>query len=238
MLQIVLAGDQPGHPVFAEPLAEYIHQPLPQGVCPEDPAVEQQVSRLDRPARFAVRRQERRDMTRDPRVRFERQADLPKAGRPPRRRLVVQAATRKEPVGQQVEDRTAVHGDRHGSADQPAASPQHRNRVLRRPSAASRVSLAVRHECHRATDCQGSKCMSLLLEQGGNLVRQGQVHVVPAHQQMVAHGDSPEHEFALVLRDGRPRVKSVVPPPTSQTSRRSPTPSSFRHRSPRSTSQA
>ena len=94
----------------------------------------------------------------DGRVGLERQADLAEAGdraAAPADRSTL--AVREEAVDQQLGHAGAIDLDRDRAADQPAAAAQHGDRVLlRRRSAASSVSLAVRQECHRATDCQGS----------------------------------------------------------------------------------
>ena len=74
-------------------------------------------------------------------------------------------------------------------------------------------------------------------QRGGDGVGQGQVHVVAAEQDVLADGQarqrrSPSCSVTAIS------VKSVVPPPTSQTRRMSPTLTFFRQRSPCAASQA
>ena len=45
----------------------------------------------------------------------------------------------------------------------------------------------------------GIELHALLGEPAGHVMGQGQVHVVAAHQQVIADGDSPQHQLALLL---------------------------------------
>ena len=72
----------------------------------------------------------------------------------------------------------------------------------------------------------------------GDGVGQGEVHVVAAEQDVLADGQAGQDEVAALRRSTAIRVKSVVPPPTSQTRMMSPTLTCFRQPSPWAASQA
>ena len=66
-------------------------------------------------------------------------------------------AVREEAVHQNSADVCRSTSDRDRAADQPAAAAQHGDGVLFAAAfGGSRASLAVRQECHKATDCHGS----------------------------------------------------------------------------------
>ena len=67
-------------------------------------------------------------------------------------------AMREEAVDQQIADAAPIYLDRDRAADQLSPAAQDGNVVCFRPFGVKSVSLAVRQECQRATDCQGSSC--------------------------------------------------------------------------------
>ena len=51
----------------------------------------------------------------------------------------------------------------------------------------------------------GIELHALLGEAAGDVVGQRQIHVVAAHQQVIADGDAPQHQFALLFGDADER---------------------------------
>ena len=72
------------------------------------------------------------------------------------------------------------------------------------PPGESSSSLAVRQECHSATDCHGSSLHAFFGEFAGGVMGQGEVHVVAADQEMIADRDPLQSQLAAVLRPRRP----------------------------------
>ena len=131
----------------------------------------------------------------------------------------------KKPSTSAATTSLCVHVDRDGAADQFATASQapKLNASWGPSGEASSVSLAARQECHSATDCQGSRSTSLL---GRNARQPGGPAPNPCCRRRQANGcrrpivcstNSPPSS------DTPTSVKSVVPPPTSQTSSLSPT---------------
>jgi hypothetical protein len=79
--------------------------------------------------------------------------------------------------------------------------------------------------------------MARLLEPLLEQARQREVHVVAAEQDVLADGHALERQIAVPLRTAI-RLKSVVPPPMSHTSTRSPTSRAGASRRPAASSQA
>jgi len=178
-------------------------------------------------------------VTRYGRVRLERQADLPEARNPPPGRTIRQPTTRKEPLDQQPAQLRAVHLDRDRRADQLAAPPQHRDRIglaflfprlqqglLGGPAGVPQGDRLPRVEPG-----------ALFGEAAGHAVGQRQVHVVAAHQQMIAYRKPPKHQLALLFRDpaerqvGRPAADVADQQPVAD--RQQPPPPLARGRQPR-----
>ena len=67
------------------------------------------------------------------------------------------------------------------------------------PPSAKIASFAARQECHSETDCQGSSVDAFVFERPGDLMGQGQIHVVAADQNMVADGDPPQAKLAFLF---------------------------------------
>ena len=100
------------------------------------------------------------------------------------------------------------------------------------------VSLAARQACPSATRCESVEPVHARGEGGRDGVGQGEVHVVAAEQDVLADGQPRQRSRSPPWSVTAIRVKSVVPPPTSQTRRMSPTLTAFRQASPWAASQA
>ena len=162
-------------------------------------------------------------MPRDRRVGLERQADLLETRA--RRRCGPVGPLRsagKKPSTSSSPTIVALDVDRDRAADQLAAAAEDRDRLRLRPSVGQQGFLGGAARVPQGDRLPGVELHALLGELLGHVMGQGQVHVVAADQQVVAHGQS----LAGPVR--RPRsatptsVRSVVPPPTSQTSSLSP----------------
>ena len=80
-----------------------------------------------------------------------------------------------------------------------------------------------------ARSCQRRACVPLARELLGERVREGEVHVVAAEEDVIADGDALEAQIAVPV-DHRDEGKSVVPPPTSTTRMTSPGRTGLRQR--------
>ena len=143
--------------------------------------------------------QESRQVTGDGRIGLERQAHLAKAGDPLPQRPVGRPAAREEAVDQQLAHAAAIDRHRNRAADQLSPPAEDRNALGFRSGGGQQCLLGRSARVPQGDRLPGIELDALFGETAGHVMGQGQVHVVAAHEQVIADRDPPQHQLALLL---------------------------------------
>ena len=136
----------------------------------------------------------------DRRVGLVGQPQLAETGHRGPRRTIAHLAPREKSLQQQAADAGAIDLDGDCAADHPAAAAEDRDRVFLHARIAGQKGLLGRPAGMPEGDrLPGVELHALFGEASGDEMGQGQVHVVAADQQVVAHGQPLQDQFALLF---------------------------------------
>ena len=169
-------------------------------------------------------------VARDSGVGGERQAQLAQTHAPLALGLLAQIGAGKEAVDQHRLHVAAQERGLDRSADDLGAAAEHHHRRLGGVAAAEQQFFCAAAGVHQRRELPVVELGRL--QPRADRVRQRQIHVVAAEQDVIADRDPLERQVAASASPTEMSEKSVVPPPTSQTSTTSPTVSSLRQPAP------
>ena len=144
--------------------------------------------------------QECGDMTRHRHIGFERQPNLLKSDRRSSLRLFIRFAKRKESFEKELADFVAIQFNRNGAGHQSTAASRDRDRQLGGSFAMQQRLLGVATGMPERNGLPRVELDAFFrLQAFRGKMRQRQIHIIAADQQMIADGAPLQHQFALIL---------------------------------------
>ena len=117
------------------------------------------------------------------------------------RRPVGYLAAREKTVDQQLAYAAAIDLDRHCAANQFSSPAQHGDAVFFRAVGHEQGFFGRPARVPQSHRLPGIELHALFGKKPGHIMGQGQIHVVAAHQQMIADGNALQDQFALFFGD-------------------------------------
>src|SRR5439155_19539368 len=149
--------------------------------------------------------QESRQMPCDRRVRFKRQANLLKARSLASGRSIGDVAFGKKAVQQQIRGGLSLNVNLHRAADQLAAAAQHAERMLFWAALDQQCLFRCAALVPKRNRLPCVKLNAFFAELAGDKMSQCEVHVVAAHEQVLAHCNPAQRQLATFLIDADER---------------------------------